>query len=172
MRVVEYVIRMMEAHGQTLLGLSALFGDEIVIEILDRATEKREADPSRYPAPAAHLPLAHAPIALRPTGSAYGELESAVRAMNLSPFLKFYLWAYPHYRSFVESAIDLDAEIRDVELAMRLADEAVEYARNWVRSLPLEPDFSTKIEKAAEMPWVRFRADVLAQYGRRPLEVV
>ncbi|MGZ3688923.1 MAG: hypothetical protein ACXVBW_11515, partial [Bdellovibrionota bacterium] len=103
--------------------------------------------------------------------SAYAQLESAVHEFKLPAVLEFHLWAYPHYRAFIESPLDLNSRIlgpgNDAGLA--LVDEAVAQAEAWVKKLPLPPEASAHASRAAHVPWLRFRTTVLKRIGKRPM---
>jgi hypothetical protein len=103
--------------------------------------------------------------------SPYAEIEGAVREFKLPSPLEFHLWAYPHYRAFIESELDLDSRIpgagHDVGLA--LVDEAVMKAEEWIRSLPIADEFRKQAESAAHVPWLRFRTQALKRIGKRPM---
>lgn len=208
MRLVEFLVHLLEAHAQTLQRLAALFGEERLLEMLETAGEK--ADEARWsgsdaPPPPPPLenpnddrhpfdstilalkrprvsPIENEKIGTWPvdwfevspsrvSGSTYAELEGAVQEMNLPEFLEFYLWAYPHYRAFIESPLDLDSRIRGAgsDAGLALVEEAMAQAEQWIRSLPIPPAISQQAERAAQIPWLRFRANVLKRIGKRPL---
>jgi hypothetical protein len=50
-----------------------------------------------------------------------------------------------------------------------LVDEAIADAKNWIQQFPLPPAFAAQAERAAEIPWVKFRAHALKKIGKRPL---
>lgn len=168
MRLVEFLIFLLEAHAETLKRLCALLGEERLLELLEEA-----GDSSATPDPSISDNL----IRLFETssasfgGSAYQELEGAVQEMNLPEVLQFHLWAYPHYRAFIESPLELDSRIPGPggEAGVALVEEAVQQAQAWIRSLPLPPQISQQVERAAYVPWLRFRTEVLKRIGKRPL---
>ncbi|HLE01393.1 MAG TPA: hypothetical protein VJB59_14110, partial [Bdellovibrionota bacterium] len=88
--------------------------------------------------------------------------------------LEFHLWAYPHYRAFVESPIDLNSRIPGpgTDTASVLVEEAVAQAKRCVKQLPIPPELWLQTERAAEIPWLRFRTTVLKRVGRRPMGTV
>jgi hypothetical protein len=169
LRLVEFLIHVLEAHAQTLQRLAALLGEEELVEALERYGELLEAsgEEPRLRADPAWFDSRFSDRQPVP----FDELESAVASYGLSPPLEFHLWAYPHYRAFIESPLDLGSRIPgpggDVGLA--LADEAVSQAEAWVRGLPVPPELGPQAERAAHVPWLRFRATVLKRVGRRPL---
>lgn len=185
MRVVEFLIYLLEAHAQTLQRLAALFGEEALLAMLEVAGEQDEGESKKDEGvPPRSQPLAQNPrwldsetSALAPGESnAYAELEDAVRHASLPAFLEFHLWAYPLYRAYIESPLDLEARIRsgaeDGEsgnAGIVLTEHAMAEARKWVRRLPIPPELARQAESAAEVPWVRFRTQVLKKIGRRPL---
>jgi len=173
MRLVEFLIFLLEAHAETLKRLSALLGEEHLMEILEAAGDA-ESDMS---GPAGAPAVSEKVIALFESpgaafgGSAYQELEGAVQELNLPEVLQFHLWAYPHYRAFIESPLELDSRIPGpgAEAGAALVEEAVQQAQAWIRGLHLPPQISQQVERAAYVPWLRFRTEVLKRIGRRPL---
>lgn len=167
MRVVDFLIQLLEAHAQVLHRLAALFGEAELIELLESSGDEA---PTADEQPRINLAWFDS---TRVTGSAsaYAELEASVREFGLVPHLEFHLWAYPHYRAFVESRLDLSATICSPsgEAGVALVDEAVASAQAWVRRLPLASVGSKQAEVAAHVPWLRFRTTVLKRIGRRPM---
>ncbi len=172
MRLVEFLILLLEAHAQTLQRLAAVFGEDELIEILENAAEG-----ANYTAPSSQKILQFHPDwmeqarAGEDTSLAYTELEGAVREMGLAPMLEFHLWAYPHYRAFIEGPINLNSRIRGggSNAGVALVEEALSQANAWIRALPLPPAASAQAERAAEVAWLRFRANALRKIGRRPM---
>lgn len=171
MRLVELLIQLLEAHASTLARLAALLGERELVEALESAADETGAvglperlleDRSRWlgPAPAGGSEAA-----------AYQELEGSVRELRLPALLEFHLWAYPPYRAFIESSLDLNSRIvgPGTDVGTVLVDAAVEQATRWVRRLPLSPEQSRLAEHEAHAPWLRFRTTVLKRIGRRPL---
>ena len=159
MKLVQFLILVLEAHAQSLQRLAAFFGEEVLFELL----EMQEDEPRRIPVNREYFKSS---VEKNISGQAYGELESAVRGMKLHPVLEFHVWAYPFYRSYIESDIDLNSI---TSTGTNLVDEAVEEAKNWIKHLPLPPSFAAQAERAAEIPWVKFRAHALKKIGKRPL---
>ncbi|MBY0470668.1 hypothetical protein K2X30_05820 [bacterium] len=170
MRLVDFLILLLSAHGQTLVRLAALLGEEELLEILEAAGEQEEP-------PLPTLSVLHKlgpldpPENTRSERSAYAELESTISELGLSEVLTFHVWAYPHYRAYIESPIDLNSRIHrgNNEAGLQLAEEAIFQAKEWVHNLPLPPEISKKAAKLVEQPWIRFRTEVLTRVGRRPL---
>jgi hypothetical protein len=173
MRLVDFLIAMLEAHAQTLQRLAALLGEEILIELLESCGEEDSDSDGKADTPP--------PLELKPEwldtaapfseSSAYGELEGAVSELKLSAMLEFHLWAYPNYRSWIESPLPLNTRIRGTgsEAGITLVDDAVANAEAWIKKLPLPPSISQQAERAAQIPWLRFRTLVLKRIGKRPL---
>ncbi|HUP58147.1 MAG TPA: hypothetical protein VM598_11885 [Bdellovibrionota bacterium] len=164
MRLVDFLIRLLEAHSQTLQRLAALFGEEILLEMLEKAAE-------RTPEPTApRIQFGWFSKGGGQTfGSPYAELEGAVRELTLSPVLQFHLWAYPVYRAFIESELELSARMENPQPAI---DVVLDGAKVWLDTLPIASEFRLQAEKAAEVPWIRFRSSVLKGLGQRPIGVV
>ena len=174
MRLVEYLIYLLEAQAQTLHRLAALLGEDELLEILENSGETFEpkarsgveSPPSVFINPKSFD--APGPGA---TASPYQELEGAVHEFKLAAPLEFHLWAYSHYRAFIESAVDLNARIQGAgaEQGTALVEEAVAHAEEWIRHLHLPPAVSLQAERAAHVPWLRFRTTVLRRIGKRPM---
>lgn len=165
MRLVEYLIQLLEAHAQTLQRLAAFFGEERLIELLEEEPHPEPRVPTRISA------SWFDGILPGRSSSPYTELEGAVREFNLPAVLEFHLWAYPPYRDFIESPLDLNSRIQGPggEAAGVMVEEAVAQARAWMRRLPIRPEVASQAEQAAYIPWLRFRTQVLKQIGKRPL---
>ncbi len=166
-RLVDFLVFMLEAHAQTLQRLAALFGEERLLEILENAGEHPDAmaTPPNVKAIWFEAPAPNSP------STAYAVLEGAVSEMRLPEFLEFHLWAYPHYRAFIESPLELGSKIQGPggEAGVALVDEAVAQAQEWIRRLVIPPELGPQAERAAHVPWLRFRAEVLKRIGRRPM---
>lgn len=166
MRLVEFLIHVLEAHAQTLHRLAALFGEEMLLHMLEESGDEiaEKAAPPRFNV--AWFEKSHGGYS-----SPYTELESAVHDFKLPAVLEFHLWAYPHYRAFIESGLELDARIPGPggDTGVVLVDEAVEQAEAWVKSLPIAPEFALQAQRAAHVPWLRFRTQVLKRIGKRPM---
>jgi hypothetical protein len=165
-RLVEFLIALLEAQAQTLQRLAALFGEEVLLEMLESAGDlppdiiTLRHDPRLFEAPRAQA-----------SGLAYQELDGAVRDLRLPAVLEFHLWAYPHYRAFIESPLDLNSRIHgtDENAWISLVEEAMVQATAWLKRLPIPPQFWIQAERAAHLPWLRFRTDVLKRIGKRPM---
>ncbi|MBL7716162.1 MAG: hypothetical protein JNL01_11925 [Bdellovibrionales bacterium] len=177
MRLVDFLIHVMVAHAQTLQRLAALFGEEALIELLEKAGDRQpESDPN--------LVLKWKDFfeeKVDPGPSAYAEIENAVRDINLPAVFEFHLWSYPYYRAFIEGPIDLQARIiRSSQLggnplhdrSMKLIEDATDAASQWIRSLELPSDLSKQAESVAQIPWLKFRADSLRRMGLRTLGAI
>lgn len=168
MRLVEFLISLMTAHAQTLQRLAALFGEEEMLEMLETAGESEEIIETFEPK--ALSLLREAPLGTGPS-SPYAELEGAIHDLGLSEVQEFHLWAYPLYRAYIESELDLNTQIKGAspDCGPTMVDEAIAQAEAWVRKLPIPPSLAQQAERAAQVPWLRFRTDVLKRIGRRPL---
>lgn len=164
-RLVDFLIRVLEAQAQTLQRLAALFGEDILLEILERGAEVDEETVSKRPA----IALSWFGKANGGGESPYAELEGAVRDFKLSPVLQFHIWAYSGYRAFIESKIELGARVTNPQAVV---ETALECSKRWLATLPMAPEFRNQAERAAEVPWIRFRTTVLKDLGQRPIGVV
>ena len=165
MRLVDFLIRVLEAHAQTLQRLAALFGEEILLELLERGAEADEESGSERVA----VSLSWFKANGSDHGSPYAELEGAVRDFKLSPVLQFHIWAYPGYRAFIESRVELGACVVDPQ---SVVDAALASSKRFLAMLPMAQEFRNQAERAAEVPWLRFRTTVLKDLGQRPIGVV
>ena len=166
MRLVEFLIDILETQSQTLMRLAALLGEGELLELLESAGEAHKKKPSRPP-----LTLDLEWFEKKPgsPSNAYAELESAVKGFNLPAILEFHLWAYPFYRTIIESSLELSLEIRrDGVKSDTLIHEAVQDAEVWIRTLPIRPELSRQAEQAALIPWLQFRSKILRKMGKRP----
>lgn len=174
MRLVDFLILLLQAQAQTLQRLAALFGEENLVEILESAGDE---PPGREEGLAAggFPELARMRWLDEPApGSGafpYAELEGTVHELGLSAVLEFHLWAYPSYRSFIESPLDLNSRVR-ADAASVLIQETLAQAQAWVKKLPVAPEAGLRAERAAKVAWLKFRAEVLKRVGRRPLSAV
>lgn len=175
MRLADFLIALLQAHGAVLQRLAALFGEDVLVEALEQAGDS----------PAARALESSIEIEAEPqwldtpgpgdSSSAYAMLEDSVHEMKLPSQLEFHVWAYPHYRAFIESALDLTSRIRGPshhmgsEAGTALVEEAVAQAEAWVRTLPLPPDLAKQAREVSHVPWLRFRTEMLKKIGKRPL---
>lgn len=179
-RLLDFLVAVLAAHAHTLNRLAALFSEEMLVEVLERAGEAaddramaaRDAGTAETPDPTARLNLRWNPSTSQLAASAYQELETAISDFRVSKILEFHLWAYPYYRQWIQSPTDL-AETLDLEsdpsAINRLAEDAMLDAQAWVRALPISPDFGRRAELASQAAWVRFRTDLLRKAGLRPI---
>jgi hypothetical protein len=180
MRLVEFLIYLLEAQAETLKRLAAFFGEDRLLEMLESADEEKPLpalDRKLIPFESLSNHSSHAGTSRSP----YVELEGAVREFGLPAVLEFHLWAYPYYRAFIESDLDLNSMLATehgfgglagVDSSAHLIAEAVAQAADWVKQLPIPPSVSVQAEAAAQLPWVRFRTQVLKRIGRRPMGAV
>jgi hypothetical protein len=165
MRLVDFLIRLLEAQAQTLQRLAALFGEEILLEMLERGAEIEEEIGKPTEISLSWFQTSGSGNG----GSPYAELEGAVSDMKLSPVLQFHLWAYPVYRSFIESKLDLGSRVTQPQAVV---EAAVAGHKRWLETMPIATEFRNQAERAADVPWLRFRTTVLKDLGQRPIGVV
>jgi hypothetical protein len=180
MRLVDFLVLLLSAHAETLKRLGAFFGEEALIALLEDAGESFDdrklagLEPPKFAQTAvASITWIDSPTP-HTNANAYAELEGTVHELALPEILEFHLWAYPHYRAFIESAIDLNARLDpgSKESGTELIDEAFAAAEAWVKSLSIPPSVAGPAFKAAQIPWIRFRTEALKKMGRRPLGAV
>ena len=164
MKLVEFLIETLHAHAQTLQRLAALVGEERLINLLENETRRDPASPpivlnsQWFVEPASTNDL--------DASVAYRHLEGAVHELKLPATLEFHLWAYPYYRLMIESPIHLHSRIVDKD-EKSLIDEAIRHAQIWFASLLIPAALQPQAQRAAEIPWIRFRATLLKKMGRR-----
>lgn len=172
MRLVDFLIALLQTHAHALQRLAALFGEDVLIEILENQPEPPEfPDPRKSARPSYSMSdFKNPPLrGVGGFGGSYSELETTVQNLRLPTMLEFHLWAYPPYRAFIESGLSLDATVAKTETTENLVKEVIEQATQWVRQLPLPPEFSLQAERATEVAWIRFRTEMLQGIGKRPL---
>ncbi len=167
MRLVDLLVRILEAHAQTLNRLAALFDEDILVYMLEESGDELiekvvpySVDSSRFEVGRRHG-----------FSSPHAELSGAVTDFHLSARLEFYLWAYPFYRNLVESEVDLDALIplHHESLGQELVDEASQQAARWIKLLPIADEFRPRAEQVSHVAWLRFRTEALKKIGKRSL---
>ncbi len=179
MRLVDFLILILQTHAQVLSDLSEVFGEDILMEMLEDTGEKFDEvlTPSRF----AQKTHADSVIWLdsphpHSNADAYGELEDAVQDLKMPKVLEFYLWAYPHYRAFIESALDLNSRVKSVgdgPTAEALIDEAVQNGHDWIRTFDIKtPHIRELAYKISAAPWLKFRAEALKKLGKKPFTLV
>jgi hypothetical protein len=166
MRLVDFLIYLLEAQAETLKRLAAFFGEERFLEMLENS-----GDEIKIPTLDKNLIPFESPSNALTSGSTYRELEGAVREFKLPEFLEFHLWAYPYYRAFIESEMDLSSRLAS-NASAHLIDEALAQAKEWIKQLPIPPAISFQAEAAAQLPWIRFRTQVLKKVGIRPMGAI
>jgi hypothetical protein len=173
-RLVDFLIGILKTHAESLNRLAALFGEDLVFDMLENA-------PEDFPSPAVSqewekLFSLFAPLPTSgPLGdaeSAYRRLESEVSDQKMAEFLEFHVWAFPFYRAFAESALDLRAPVQNSESAAQLIDAAVMAAKEWRAQLPIAEEYRARAESAASLPWIRFRTELMDRFGTRRLGTV
>jgi len=183
MRLVEFLKYLLAAHGEALRRLAALLGEDALIAVLEELPEDpRAIAPLSRRLASAFLPpmIPFKPKepgmerTLVPLANPYQELEGAVREMKLPAVLEFYIWAFPLYRSYIESGLDLNSRLPSPvsESVMEVVEDAIQESRNWVRRMPIPPHLGLRVDQAAKTPWLKFRSDVLKNLGSRPMQAL
>jgi hypothetical protein len=175
MTVLEFLILILKTHAESLQRLAAFYGEDPLLDLLEKAGEIEENNEQRGPTSLFILKkqwFLPAPLALIKT-SPYTELEGTVHEMNLPEFLEFHLWAYPYYRTLIESPVDIKMKINPAEAGSEmLVKEAVFQAKRWLGQLPIQPYHLQQVETLALVPWFRFQNEALRRIGKRPLDAV
>ncbi len=175
MTVVEFLILLLTAQTHVLQRLAAFFGEDELLELLERANEAQETQAETNPkatfSPEKSWFIA-APLHLTKT-SPYAELEGTVRELNLPAVLEFHLWAYPFYRTIIESPLDLKMTFHSQRPGGEaLVREALNQAKIWIHHLPVHPALAEQVRTLGMTPWLRFQNDVMKRLGARPLSSV
>ena len=175
MRIADFLILILQSHAQTLQRLAALFGEDEFTEMLENAEEPSTPgfDPEEFSDGSLRLIRPQAGDA----GAAYQQLEGCVRELSLPEVLEFHLWAYPFYRAFIESSLDLNVRIPSAgvprelggETGSALVMEAIRQHHEWLKRLAIPERVRARAQAAAETPWLRFRSEALKRLGHRPL---
>lgn len=176
MRLVDFLVLLLQAHADTLRRLAAFFGEEEFIEMLEDSGETIESalPPTKYAGEAGASVIWIDSSSPHSNANAYAELEGTVQELGLPEPLAFHLWAYPHYRTFIQSSLDLNSRMAPGggSAGAALIDEACQQAEAWAKALPITAAVQAAALKAAQLPWIRFRTEALKKMGRRPLGAV
>ena len=158
MKLHDFLIALLQTHGQTLQRLAALLGEMELFQVLEESGEALKTPPCPIPLDAKSSK--ESPSA----GGVFNHLEWTVNEMKLPAMLEFHLWAYPFYRAIIENKIDFEMPIDE-----SLIESALAYAKEWSKSLPLSPEIGHLAERAALIPWLKFRTTCLKKLGHRPI---
>ena len=94
MKLVDFLVYLLQTHAKTLKRLSALFGEELFFEILEQSAENSQSQPFLFTLNADGFD----PPKNKIHRHAYMEIEGVVRELKLPEVLEFHLWSYPFYR--------------------------------------------------------------------------
>ncbi len=171
MTLVEFLILLLSTHSQVLQRLAAFFGEEELLELLERASdvlETTQPTTAEAPFPYEKSWFIPAPLQLAKT-SPYLELEGTVREFNLPSVLEFHLWTYPFYRTLIESPLDLKMTFHpDQPGGQIVVRDAMTQAKTWINQLPVHPVLAEQVRTLGMAPWLRFQNEVLKKLGGRP----
>ena len=169
MTLSSFLIEILKTQAITLQHLAAFFGEEVLFELLELSAEKHDEEPDLNPEFELDLNWFYLPTP--PFSQGYAEIEGAVLELKLPEVLEFHLWAYPFYRKFVESPLDLKMNInKDCGAIEALVEEAVYESQLWTKRLSLPSPISQHVERIVQTPWIRFRSEVLKKSGKRPFQ--
>lgn len=189
----------LEAHGECLKALYVLFGEEVLIEILER-TDEVATERSGGACLSQRLRQCFMEDR-RVADRIHGEpdwpllLERRVQSLSLPAVLEFYVWAYPPYRLWIESDLNLNWILRCAEqiedpgsdesggsghpaISIRaqaenlVVEDWTARAESWISSLGLPEKIHGQVMRLTQPVWVRFRARVLSQAGGRRMSSV
>jgi hypothetical protein len=173
-RLVDFLIGILKTHAESLNRLAALFGEDLLFDMLENAPEEfpSEALTAEWEKLFAYFAPLPTSGPLGDAEAAYRRLESEVSDQKMAEFLEFHVWAFPFYRTFAESALDLRAPVQNAESAAKLIDSAVQAAKAWRQNLPIAEEFRARAESAAAHPWIRYRTELMDRFGTRRLGVL
>lgn len=176
MQFFRLIIETQITHAEVLRVLSRSLGEGALLNAIDKNRDDKSRDQTDF----AIDPKINIEELEIDTFSAEGqnhnsdltpfeELELAINKMDLSQDLENYLWTYPFYRYFIESTVELTANISPINGQLhQLADEAMRQAELWVQSLPLPSEDRMEATQRSRSIWLKFRSRVLKSTGIKP----
>ncbi|MEK6704489.1 MAG: hypothetical protein AABZ06_01745 [Bdellovibrionota bacterium] len=164
MRLVRFLIHVLEAHAETLKRLAEIIGEDALLNALENMNAPNPQNPGKITTLETNTPTDAPP---------YDELQSTVADFKLSPALEDHLWSYPYYRMIIESMADLNMQLdtghsESQNSARQMVEEAFDYSRIWIKSLKPPLDFPGK-DTVSQAAWLQFRSTILRRLGYRPL---
>jgi hypothetical protein len=108
----EFLIDLLRAHSETLQRLAAFLGENVLVELLEKASDTMDALSCDFVICPEWIQVTEGRGENAAFSASYIELEGAVQEMHLSPVLEFYVWAFPFYRYMIESSIPFDPKFR------------------------------------------------------------
>jgi hypothetical protein len=168
MRLVDFLTELLRAQAETLETLGNVFGNDILLEILEAAGETSpelnlSGISNKWFVPS--LSDSHSP---------YAELQGSVQEFKLHPPFEFHLWAYPSYRKWIESSIDLNSSINGQipGILENLIDLTLTEFNQWFKNLNIPEQFIPRLESLVHPIWIKFRSRVLKKSGKRSMGIV
>lgn len=160
MRLVDFLIEMLLTQAESLKQLAVLFGEEVLVQILERAGE---AAPVEHRPPRPEILDVWQGVVAADDPNPYGELQLEIQKLNLPPRLEFFLWTYPFYRTWVEGEIPLGSRFRTPpgDAYALLLDEAALQADLWMKDLKLPAELEAPALAQIRPLWKRFRMKLL-----------
>jgi hypothetical protein len=189
---VDFLIRCLNAHADTLKLLSEACGEAYVVAALEeeslafndiqcQATVRVQDLLSKLPSGYVYSPC-DLPLDLpydEPHMSPYQRLEDAERQCSLSVGLQPLLWSHPFYRALVESHISLDAVWKDPDGTLpewifldQLCHLSIQTTQDWLSALSQTLPLSASVSSLIVGRWIRCRAELLREQGRNPVKSV
>jgi len=170
---VDFLVLLLQTHGRLLCDLREQFGADLLVRVL--ANYKTQELPLQSSKLWELFPLKprspHSPFP-------FEALERPVRDLGLADDLEFFVWAYPYYRTFVESNVDLNETLpfQDQQVVAALVDEATRMSVSWIESMPIPTgapaDSREKVVAVSRQQWLRFRTDLFRKNGQSPFQRV
>ncbi len=159
---IDFLIHILHTHAQSLKQLSALLGEAKLVELLENLN---------------HTPDEKHLISLSELSDQsifYTQLEENVQQFYLSSSLESHLWAYPFYRSIIESGLNLNTSIETFypKRSEELVDSVLSQAQSWIHRIPFPSHLQVQAEQVAWTPWLRWRAQTLQKLGRRSITFI
>jgi len=170
MLLADYLILILQSYSHTLKQIAFYIGEDQLVFLLENqsAPEYFFDVQGGYLTPHPYR-IKKQETTKRLPSNLYAYLESSVHEMKLQPQLEFYIWAYPPYRTWIESESDLSFWINpshpEVE---KLANEPAFYNKRWIESLDCQNDVKIRIEHLTKNVWLKFRTEVLKSIGKNP----
>ena len=171
MRTIDILIALIEAQAQVLQDLEELFGEEVLMVVLERSAE-RELELTPISMKGVHVEKAQGKNVQEK--SPHSELQEAISGIEISKGLEFYLWGYPGYRYWVEGSLGLSDRLyfEKEEDLKNLGYQIAQHAYEWGENLGLMPTYQKKINQIIDQHWEHFPVRLMRKGGMRPLQLV
>jgi hypothetical protein len=160
MKLLDFVILLLKTQAETLNALFQFLGRDILLEILERASDTEEPPLPALDFHPEWLSQALCSSQAESGAQAYRQIQQAVEKLRLAPFLEFYLWSYPFYRLIIESPLDLNADFKGThsqEAHRTLVDKAKFASDLWINRLNLPQEVASTLQNEINAMWTSFQ---------------